>query len=198
MEEGGKNGWGGTPAVHPVYCQSEPTSLRYSFRNVFVFLSFYLVAEDVLSNGAQSDFVLRLASTLQMLRKVYGHDALSSAQVFWCHKAFEEKRRERWRLETLWASFNINNQRKCGSDQGCFGKKLGCQKTEMHRIITEDQSKTAFWSLTKCWIVWTTKREIPYQVITGDESWVLEYKLDTKRQSSEWTAPCHLDRRQVQ
>jgi len=153
--------------------------------------------------------------TYEKLQRAYGEHSLSRAQVFRWHKSFLECREQvedephAERPSTSKTDDNVERVRSLvRSDRRLtlrmISSELNFNRFTVHQIITQDLdmrkvcAKTVPKNLTTeqkairrdvCLdLLDRLEREPEFfsRVITGDESWILEYNLETKRQSREW------------
>ena len=155
------------------------------------------------------------SETLQLLRTPYGEAVLSSAEVFRWHKVLKDRREsteDKQRAGCPSTARNENNvsRVKIFLDRDwclqvlLITEEVGLPKTDVHRIITEDlhvrkicvklvpknlsdeQKDNRVLVSREILDHVTSEPDFLQGVITGCETWVFEYDLTTKRQSSEW------------
>ena len=145
--------------------------------------------------------------TYEKLQRAYGEHSLSRAQVFRWHKFFLEGREQVedephvGRPPTSKTDDNVERVRSLvRSDHRMtlrmISSELNLNRFTVHQILTQDldmgnvcakmhkaNRRDMFIDLLD-----HLEREPEFfsRVITGDESWILEYDPETKRQSREW------------
>lgn len=153
--------------------------------------------------------------TYEKLQRAYGEHSLSRAQVFRWHKSFLEGREQvedeprAGRPSTSKTDDNVERVRSLvRSDRRLtlrmISNELNLNRFTVHNILTQDLdmrkvcAKMVPKNLTTeqkanrrdvCLdLLDRLEREPEFfsRVITGDESWILEYDPETKRQSREW------------
>jgi len=160
--------------------------------------------------------------TYEKLQRAYGEHFLSSAQVFRWHKSFLEGQEQVedepyvGRTSTSKTDYNVERARSLvRSDHRLtlrmISSELNVNRFTVHQILTQDLdmrkacTKMVPKNLTTeqkanrrdvCLdLLYRLEREPEFfsRIITGDESWILEYDPETKRQSREWhtaNSPC--------
>ena len=149
--------------------------------------------------------------TLAMIQKAYGKDALSKAQVFRWHKAFREGREnveDEERIGCPSTSHTLDNVAKVKAvldsdqrlsvrliaDQVGLPKSIVMTELQMQKVcaklvpkvLTDEQKENCVSISRELLDRVRGDPDFLEQVITGDETWVFEYDLETIKQSSEW------------
>jgi len=160
--------------------------------------------------------------TYEKLQRAYGEHSLSRAQVFRWHKSFLEGREQvedepcAGKPSTSKTDDNVERVRSLvRSDQQLtlriISSELNLNRFTVHQILTQDldirkvcatmvpknlmTKQKANWRDVCLDLLDRLEREPEFfsRVITGDESWILEYEHETKRRSQEWhtaNSPC--------
>lgn len=167
-------------------------------------------------------FLVKLGKTatesLEMLKQVYGDEALSRARVFDWHKRFKEGQEEveddarSGRPSTSMTANNIERVRQVLRRDNrltirMIADELSIGKDSVWKIITEELGKRKVCAKMVPKLLSEEQKQQRVQVcrdileqleaepgllgrvITGDETWVFEYDPETKRQSMQWKSP---------
>jgi len=153
--------------------------------------------------------------TYEKLQRAYGEHSLSRAQVFRRHKSFlegwekVEDEPRAGRPSTSKTDDNVERVRSlvrsdCRLTLRMISTELNLNQFTIHQILTQDldmgkvcakmvpknltTEQKANWRDVCLDLLDRLEREPEFfsHVITGDESWILEYDPETKRQSREW------------
>ena len=160
---------------------------------------------------------LRKTEALSKLKQVYGNEAMSRCRVFEWYNRFKEGREDveddprSGRPSTSKIEENVERVRQevrsdCRLTVRMIANELSMNSERVWTIITEELgmrkicAKLVLRLLTDeqerrvevCQDILTRLETDPNllgRTITGDESWIFEYDLFTKRQSLEWKSP---------
>ena len=153
--------------------------------------------------------------TYEKLKRAYGEHSVSRAQVFGWHKSFLEGREQvedeprAGRPSTSKTDDNVERVRSLVSSDRrltlrMITSELNLNRFTVHQILTQDldMRKVCAKMVPKnlsteqqanrrdvCLDLLDRLVRVPElfsRVITGDESWILKYDRETKRQSREW------------
>jgi [histone H3]-lysine36 N-dimethyltransferase SETMAR len=164
-------------------------------------------------------FCQRLGDTAALvyekLRKVYGDDTMSQAQVYYWFKRFKDGREEvasdarTGRPTTSKSDENIAKVKAAvysdrritireiaedtgisfGSVQSILTENLGMRRVSakfVPKLLSEDQKANRVSASTDLLQCTQNDENFMKTIVTGDESWVYGYDPETKAQSSQW------------
>ena len=158
------------------------------------------------------------SETVEMLKEAYGHDAMSRARVFDWHRRFKEGRTsvesdERpGRPSTSRNAETVENIRglvktdrrltirdicdevgiSVGSCQAILTEDLGMRRvaaTFVPRILTPEHKEFRMTTATHLLQCAESDADFLKTIITGDESWIYGYNLETKAPATVWPFP---------
>lgn len=158
------------------------------------------------------------AETYEMLKQVYGEEALSRSRTFEWFKRFRDGRESveddphtgrPQSVRTPEAIEKVRDMVKCDRRLTIrvLANELNMDKETVRRILTQDLGKRKICSrfvphhlrdeqkqlrLDACGELIDNADADPAfldRIVTGDESWCYQYDPETKRQSSEWRSP---------
>ena len=157
-------------------------------------------------------FLVQLGKTpsdaLGMLHEVYGDETMSRSRVFEWHKRFEEGREDveddsrSGRPSTSSTADNVERVKQMVRGDRRLTVRMIADELQINRdsvwkictkmvpkLVDDDQKERHMEVCQDILEHLQTEPDLLQRVITGDESWIFKYDLETKRQSLQWKYP---------